>query len=207
MMSYREAQEMAEFGDVITWSPNRSTDLCHIAMEGSSCPQPDDFRPQPGGRCDEALELERSEFRKATNGLPPGISLDVLSPIVKMTDSQLFRVDEGLSTLFLLDDGSSIIPIFEARQAGQVIPYYDQVEPINSIAKQAQRNKRNQCMAFASKLNRKNAAVESSRKAHLADTVKAQSPPKAKAEKQKVLWDIVLEPVVKKTCVLGQSLA
>jgi hypothetical protein len=48
--SYREAQEMAEFGDIITWSPKRSQDLCDNVMGGSSSAQPDDFKPQPGNR-------------------------------------------------------------------------------------------------------------------------------------------------------------
>jgi hypothetical protein len=75
-----------------------------------------------------------------------------------------------------LDDGTSIIPIFEARQTGLVI-HHDQVEPVISIAQQAQRNKKNQRMEFAAEL--------SSRKVHLADTdKKAQSQPKAKKKKK-----------------------
>jgi hypothetical protein len=52
---------MANFGELLTWSPDRSQELCNYAMVGSSSAQPETMQPMPGGRWDESLELERTQ--------------------------------------------------------------------------------------------------------------------------------------------------
>jgi hypothetical protein len=66
----------------------------------------------------------------------------------------LLYIDDGLSTLFLLDDGTSIIPIFEATQAAQVVPD-DVTEPAATIAQQAQLNRANARKSLQAQANRK----------------------------------------------------
>jgi hypothetical protein len=58
---------MSEFGDVVTWSPDRSQELEAAAMEVSAAVHPSTLEPMPGGRWDAALAAERCAFRTANS--------------------------------------------------------------------------------------------------------------------------------------------
>ncbi len=70
MMSERQATEMVQHGEVLTWTPV-GTEQAHLvtAMEANSSGR---LQPMPGGRWDDALAMERAALRIA-HGLPPGI--------------------------------------------------------------------------------------------------------------------------------------
>ncbi len=87
--------------------------------------------PQFGGRWDEALELERRAFR-IRNHLPPGGQISFIP------NSQLkyfLYSDDRHFTLCCIENGTSIVPIFEALQASERMP-------LNAAAAVARGNKR-----------------------------------------------------------------
>ena len=87
----------------------------------------------------------------------------------------------GFPHSFLIDDGTSIIPIFEATQAAQVDPN-DLAEPVVTIAQQAQLrlNRSNACKAHQAQANRENTEIEREIKAQLAENNRGNVQPKAK---------------------------
>ncbi len=97
----------------------------------------------------------------------------------------------------MLDDGTSVIPIFEATQAGQVVQD-DITEPPASTAQQAKMNRTHANKALMALANRNKAEIEIQRQSQATENRIGNVQPKAKKRK-KVLWEIVLEPVAKPT--------
>ena len=118
-------------------------------QDGPSCER-EIVEPKFGGRWDEALELERRAFR-IRNGLPPG---EQLSIIQNLRLSFYLKSDVHHFTLCCVEDGTSIIPIFEALQASKHMP-------LNAAAVIARGNKRK---AHHAQMVRKNGVIEQQRK-------------------------------------------
>ena len=121
------------------------------AQDGPSCAI---VAPKFGGRWDEALELERRAFR-LRHGLPPGEELSV----IQIPGGPNTRGAKVLSiirhfTLCCVEDGTSIIPMFEATQASQHMS-------LNATARIARGNKRK---AFHAQMMRTNNVIEEQRK-------------------------------------------
>ncbi len=106
--------------------------------------------PEFGGRWDEALERERRAFR-IRNGLPPGGQLSIIQ---NLRLSFYLNSDVSHYTLCCIEDGTSIIPLFEALQASEPMP-------LNAAAAVARGNKRK---APHAEMSRKNGVLEQQRK-------------------------------------------
>ena len=118
------------------------------AQDGASCER-QIVEPQFGGRWDEALELERRAF-SIRNGLPLGgqKSFFQQSPLYYYLTS-----DDRIFTLRHIEDGTSIIPFFEALQGNQALP-------LNAAAAVARGNKRK---AHQAQMSRQHGVIEQQR--------------------------------------------
>jgi hypothetical protein len=108
------------------------------------------------------LAAERCAFRKA-NGLPAGPNLATLC-LSTLCLSTLCLV-ANLSTIYLVDDDSSIISIFEATQAEQVEQFLDPPEQASLAANVGRQSARK---AHEAQMASRNAHIEAGRKAALA---------------------------------------